>query len=307
LYYSTFNNFFKHVENGKVINGSSNDQKKYNDICVHQLTELWTKYGEIYEIWFDGGLLPPDKGGVDIFPIIKKHQPHAVVFGGCQYNYNQCIRWAGNENGQAVYPNWSTADNVSTECISGGSMHAQHWCPAECDSPLRGNGAHEWFWAPDGVLYVKTLDQLLSEYYSSVGRNGNYLLNINPNQHGLIDHVDMQRYVEFGTALQTLSIDNAIGFTNGTQDPLTIVLDSAAYVDTIITMEDLNYGETVRLYVLEAQVAGDWSVVSEGYSIGHKKIDQIKPVLATAIRFRALETDGAAHIRLFAAYFVGPY
>jgi hypothetical protein len=32
-------------------------QSTYDDIVLHQLRELWTNYGNLDEIWFDGGLI----------------------------------------------------------------------------------------------------------------------------------------------------------------------------------------------------------------------------------------------------------
>ena len=33
-------------------------QEQYNAVVTTQLTELWTNYGPLVEIWFDGGVLP---------------------------------------------------------------------------------------------------------------------------------------------------------------------------------------------------------------------------------------------------------
>ena len=35
-------------------------QKHYNQVVETQLTELWSNYGKLFEIWFDGGVLPPE-------------------------------------------------------------------------------------------------------------------------------------------------------------------------------------------------------------------------------------------------------
>jgi alpha-L-fucosidase len=161
---------------------------------------LTFSYGDLVEIWFDGGLIPPSDGGPNVVPLLQNLQPNAVVFNAPP-DYQQCIRWVGEEDGTAPDPNWSTC-NV-TECVNGGagSFGSSNWCPTEADTPLRGNGRHDWFWLPDGEKYIKTLPQLYSEYIQSVGRNANYLLNINPNNVGLIDNSDMQRYIEFGMFL----------------------------------------------------------------------------------------------------------
>jgi hypothetical protein len=32
-------------------------QEAYNNIVLQQLREIWTRYGNLDEIWFDGGLV----------------------------------------------------------------------------------------------------------------------------------------------------------------------------------------------------------------------------------------------------------
>ena len=81
---------------------SDDARKKYNKVVLEQLTELWTQYGKLFEIWFDGGIRPTSKGGVsdEIAAMIKKFQPNAILFQGPASSKN-LIRWVGNENGNA--------------------------------------------------------------------------------------------------------------------------------------------------------------------------------------------------------------
>jgi len=62
LYYSVACNGYFCVDNpGTVLSGNEDEQKAYNEMVIKQVTELWTNYGELFEIWFDGGALPPEK------------------------------------------------------------------------------------------------------------------------------------------------------------------------------------------------------------------------------------------------------
>ncbi len=64
-----------------------------------QIRELWSNYGEWYEIWFDGGTRPVEQGGLDIAPILKELQPNAITFQGERVNPINNTRWVGNERG----------------------------------------------------------------------------------------------------------------------------------------------------------------------------------------------------------------
>ena len=140
------NGYFKVDNPGLVITGDSVAQRAYNKVVETQLTELWSNYGDLFEIWFDGGVLGKAKGGPDIVPILKSRQPDAVVFQG-PYGTRNLIRWVGNEEGLAAYPSWATADSTTKSdgriIVEGlhGNPDAPIWCPGEADAPLRKNAA----------------------------------------------------------------------------------------------------------------------------------------------------------------------
>jgi alpha-L-fucosidase len=54
-------------------------------------------------------------------------------------------------------------------------------------------------------------------------------------------------------------------------------------------MENLTDGQKIVKYKIEAEMDGQWRLVVEGQTVGHKRIDQVKPVTATAIRFTSTE------------------
>ena len=83
IYASTTANGFLHVDNpGIVQEGSPVTQEEYNAIVTKQLTELWSNYGDLFEIWFDGGVLSPKEGGADVLSLVKELQPKAIAFQG---------------------------------------------------------------------------------------------------------------------------------------------------------------------------------------------------------------------------------
>lgn len=47
---------------------------------MQQVTELWTEYGQLAEIWFDGGYTSDMKA--NITALLAKTQPNAAAFNG---------------------------------------------------------------------------------------------------------------------------------------------------------------------------------------------------------------------------------
>ena len=83
IYASTTANGYLKVDNpGKVVSGDPEEQKKYNEIVKMQLTELWSEYGDLMEVWFDGGVLPPEKGGFDVLGSSKEIPARSHCFPG---------------------------------------------------------------------------------------------------------------------------------------------------------------------------------------------------------------------------------
>ena len=153
---------------------------------------LWTEQRlysfswKLLHIWFDGGALPPNKGGPDMLPLLHKFQPNANVFQGPAAT----VRWVGNEEGVTSYPCWATTP--SRDSSGSGDPEGKVWLPGECDVPLPG---HEWFWTPNQRTDIEPLPRLLDIYYRSVGRNCNVLLNATPGPDGLIPEANLRHYM----------------------------------------------------------------------------------------------------------------
>lgn len=293
IYYSVTANGYLKVDNpGRVISGDLQEQARYKDICEQQLREIWSRYGDLVEVWFDGSALLPDEGGPDIASLLNELQPNAVVFQSPQAS----IRWVGNEDGVAPYPCWNAVKANGEWGI--GDPDGEFWCPAECDVPIRSG---EWGWKPNQEHLVKPLDHLVDLYYRSVGHGCNLLLNSNPDRDGLVPEADMKRYVEFGDELNR-RFSKSITETHGKGDVVELSVDKPTVVDHVITMEDITHGERVREYVVEAFANGEWKEICKGSAIGHKKIDKIEPITVSKIRLRCIKSSAEPIIRRLAIY-----
>ena len=304
IYASTTANGYLKVDNpGKVVSGNPEEQKKYNEIVKMQLTELWSEYGDLFEVWFDGGVLPPEKGGFDVLAMLKQFQPQAIAFQG-PYGYENNIRWVGNEEGVAPYPCWSRADSTTSASgvieIKGlnGNPNGLFWCPGESDFPLRINSSFQggWFWHKDQDDNLRSLEELMNKYCKSVGRNTNMLLGIVVDNRGLVPDADVKRLNEFGQMIRK-NFSDLLGKTAGSGKELTVKFISPKPVAYVVIMEDMAGGERILEYKLSGLADGNWQELGKGTCIGHKRIEVIKEGKFTAIRFEVTKSEGIPLIR----------
>ena len=279
---------------GRVAAGRGPDaQAAYNRLVERMIRELLSRYGPLVELWFDGDVLPPEKGGPDLAPIIDELQPGAV----CLQGPTASIRLSGGETGMVDYPCWGTARRRGA--MGPGHPEGKFWLPVECDTPMRDR---EWFWRPGQDDKVHTLAALEDMCYKSVGRNGNLLLNANPDRNGLVPAADMQRYRELG-ALIKKQFSTPIAETSGRGRAVEIDLPAPAPIDHVVLMEDIANGERVRAYEVQAgEPGGRWRTICKGLSIGHKRIHRFTPRRAVKIRVTCTDSIGTPALRKLAVY-----
>jgi alpha-L-fucosidase len=304
----------------------------YNRYFLNQLYELLTEYGPIAEIWFDGA--NPDPSAKEAYnyaawyDLIRHLQPGAVIFGK-----GPDVRWVGSESGYGRTTEWSVIplpvppdafnwpdmtdyDLGSRARLGPGSY--LWWYPAEVNVTILANG--QWFWAPR--KHPRSLSQLVDIYYSSVGRNGNLILNLSPDTRGLIpdDQVTalsrMAQVVNdtFATDLAaggkltadtsnstnspSLALDGdldtwweaAPGHTNGT---LTLTLPAAVTLDVISLQEAVDHrGQRIESFAIDTWDQTAWATAEklsseELTTVGHRRLVRLKSaVTTTQVRIR---------------------
>jgi alpha-L-fucosidase len=181
----------------------------------NQLRELLTKYGPIFEVWFDGANGGTGYyGGADenrkidrttyydwqpTYKLIRKLQPEIVIWndGGDRGD----LRWVGTEAGFVGETNWSLLNakgEVEWGMLHWGLEDGDSWVPAEVNTSIRP----EWFYHPGEDAKVKTVPKLMDTYYNSIGRNATLLLNFPIMPNGLIHENDEKAALGFAKAVK---------------------------------------------------------------------------------------------------------
>jgi len=177
---------------------------KYNEVFVNMMKEIFSNYGPIWELWWDGANGEGPNGKKQVYDwrkfenTVRKISPATIVFS----DIGPHIRWVGNEAGIAGKTNWNLLDTAGyargigaphTDTLNQGNTYGKNWIPAECDVSIRPG----WFYHAKENDKVKTPDQLFDLYLKSVGRGANYLLNVPPDMRGLIHPNDSAALVGF--------------------------------------------------------------------------------------------------------------
>lgn len=306
IYCSASANAYMRVDNpGTVVGGTEEDNRKYNEMVIQQLTELWTGYGPLFELWFDGGVLPAEKGGPPVAALQRKLQPNALVLGGPLGCPNR-IRNSGAEDGTAILPAWGTADSENP--TRAGNPDGDEYMPIECDLANR-NSARSfqggWFWHEGQDEAVYPVADLVDRYYKSVGRNSNFLIGMVIDNRGLVPDTDKKAFEEFGSVIRRIN-ELPRDTVSGTGTSLELEITRNKEVSEVLLREDFTKGERVRKYRIEAFDGNGWKTVLESEGIGHKRLLNFPKLSAQKMRLSILESIDTPLIEEFSVYYRTP-
>lgn len=174
----------------------------------NQLKELFTQYGPIFEMWFDGANGGDgyyggarEKRKIDgatyydwpnTLKMVRSMQPNVLFFSDA----GPGVRWVGNEKGIAGETNWNTISTDTLfagkagieDLLNTGAPDGNKWVPAEVDVSIRPG----WFYHAKEDSLVKTPEKLFDIYLTSVGRGSTLLLNVPPDTRGLFHENDVK-------------------------------------------------------------------------------------------------------------------
>jgi alpha-L-fucosidase len=278
------------------------DSPRYNDLFCDQLTELLTRYGRIDEVWFDGANGEGSNGRKQTYDwprfwaLVRRLQPQAVMFSDAGPD----IRWIGNERGVAGDTNWSAmkpdavpypgADGPGIiAALQNGDPNWTVWRPGETDVSIRPG----WFYHPAEDDRVKTVDQLVDLYFTSVGRNSKLLLNVPPTPAGLLHETDVAHLAGMRRALASLFKDDLAKDAKTRCPPggqsvvCEIDLGRSTPISIIELSEDIASGQSVSSYRLEdarSAAPGQPRVIATGTTVGFRRLVRIPTTSVRVLR-----------------------
>lgn len=280
------------------------------DVFLRQCAEL-AKYGDDqFEMWFDGAQGGSgyyggandtrNVGDANVYYDIPnlRDSIHTVMPNCVMWGVGGEARWIGNEAGWAGETCWSMG--YGTE----GNENEVAWHPGESDA--KGTSAG-WFWHSGQNIH--SLNRLWQFYMETVGRNATLILNIPPNNYGLIPDSDVKRLKELGDLLKTrfgndLAQNATVtasstresgqnrnyavtNLTDGNKDTywatndgeidatLTFMFPEVTNVHMVSLMEYIRKGQRVKAFTIETTTDGEtWSPISykQTTTIGYKRI-----------------------------------
>ena len=304
----------------------------YNRYFLNQLYELLTEYGPVHEVWFDGAnpdpSVPESYDYSAWFDLIHKLQPDAVIMGkgpdarwvGTESGYGRTTEWSviplPTAPAQSQWPDLQAGDLGSRAQLKPGSH--LWWYPAETNVTMLANG--QWFWARD--KRPRPVTQLVDIFYSSIGRNANLILNLSPDNRGLVPDEQMAALGHLGgivratfernlaagariTASHAAPGHGAAALADGQLDTwwegapghgdasLTLELRAAASFDVVSLQEAVDQrGQRIESFAIDTWNGKAWVparvLASDATTtVGHRRLIRLEaPVTASRVRIR---------------------
>ncbi|MEO8820330.1 MAG: alpha-L-fucosidase [Ginsengibacter sp.] len=312
----------------------------YNHVFANMLKEIFTNYGPIWELWWDGANGEGPNGKKQIYDfarftrIVRKLSPNTIIFS----DIGPDARWCGNEHGFAGKTNWDLLDTAGfrrgigappVDTLNQGNVWGKNWIPAECDVSIRPG----WFNHKNEDSLVKSPEKLFEIYLKSVGRGTNLILNVPPDGRGLITKYDSASVIGF-KKLREESFRNDLSkntrqyFVSNHKKSITTKLDNEnensfetiAHPDLQSILVDYNQPTKVNCVVLQENLVNgqhcakftikligkNHEVIKEitGTTIGHKRILTFPEQEVSSLNFSVDEQKAPTKISSLKTYLV---
>ena len=316
--------------------------ERYNDVFVGMMKELFTNYGPIWELWWDGANGEGPNGKKQVYDwkrfehTVRQLSPRTVIFS----DIGPDIRWVGNEKGIGGLTNWNFLDTAGftrgigappTDTLTQGNVRGKNWIPAECDVSIRPG----WFFHDTENNQVKSPEVLFDLYLKSVGRGANFLLNVPPDRRGLLHETDVAALLGYKKLLEENFSNNLLRsantfwefsrkdlesdsvmlrpFDNGPEtyginlQHFVVQLPVSTQLNCIVFREAIHLGQTIRQYRVELFNGNKKIRELQGTTIGRKRILTFPTESVTSFRVYLDDTMGNDNISGVAAYLIADH
>jgi|SRR5579859_636866 len=314
---------------------------EYNDVFVSMMKEVVSRYGPLFEFWWDGANGEGPNGRKQVYDFnrfektIRSIAPNTAVFS----DIGPDMRWVGNESGVAGSTNWNLLDTAGfkrgagappTDTLNRGNINGKIWIPAECDVSIRPG----WFYHRQEDSAVRTPEQLFSLYLKSVGRGANLLLNVPPDRRGLFTAFDSAALIGFrrlrdesfraslagqpgvkisivhsGVPAKTILTDaNSQTFVSLGDEYkdryIDIQFPEATAMNCILLQEPIQMGQRIKSFTIQLLHEDGTIFEIPGTTIGHKRILTFPRQLAKSVSIRVTDAKATPLVGEVAIYLI---
>ncbi|MES1226270.1 MAG: alpha-L-fucosidase, partial [Bacteroidota bacterium] len=214
------------------------------------------------------------------------------------------------------------------DTLNHGNYYGAYWIPAECDVSIRPG----WFYHSAEDDKLKSPQQLFQLYLKSVGRGANMLLNVPPNQKGLISEVDSaalmgfkllreesfnsnllkqaSTYYEFtdkdlsSNDITLRSLDSTATTYSINVQNFIVQLQQSAKVNCIVLREAIHLGQTIRKFNIVLYNGSKVVRQIPGTSVGRKRILTFPATTITSFKVNLVDAQGNDNVSGVAAYLI---
>lgn len=334
----------------------------YDDFFVAQLEEVLSDYGPVFSVWFDGANGEGSGGRVQeydwdrYYATIRRLQPGAVI-SVCGPD----VRWCGNEAGHTRANEWSVVpaalrdiehiadksqqvdDGVFSRAVRSddgdlgsraaldGHMDELVWYPAEVNTSIRPG----WFYHRDEDDRVRSGEELFELWCDAVGGNATLLLNLPPDERGLLADPDVEALKDVGRRIAeltgrvlparpvvssgTLESDDGSSrplgpeltraFGTGLDDAawrpserdemptILLELETTTSVDAVVLRERITLGQRLEHVLVYGVRDGAEVLLAETEAVGYQRILRFDPVSVDAVRVQIGAARGRAALQ----------
>lgn len=277
-------------------------QDEYNEYYLNQLKEIlenpsYGNNGKFVEIWMDGAR---GEGEQEVIYSFDKWFAYIQSRLGVDVNIFSedptSVRWIGNESGRAGDPLWqrvkkskmAVLKNGDPEYLNHGDRYGDMYSVGEADVSIRSG----WFFLEE--QHLKKVPELMAIYFASVGRGAPLLLNVPPMKDGQFAETDVTVLRAFRQELDRIQATriNTAKTIHINEKELEIHYAELVTADLVELKEQIASGQRVGAFSVSIWIENGWQLLTEGQTIGAKRLLQTKYFQTDKIKLTILDAIG---------------